>query len=368
MNNNFEYGLMIIWEKARYAEEKIINDLKTRFIIDNIFEVTWDKEIFSKNLSRFYGENLPKNSFKEKHCGNGSFLLIILKDENPKYSYRKTSKGKKEVNINFFDSKELYRKWTNEGHKIHATNDVSEFKHDLMMLLGLNIDDYNNKYKNQKEVIKIKKNVVANDGWNSLEEVFYVLNETIDYVVLRNFQQLPECYVIGEHGDIDILCENQYNLVNILDAEKAIKSKTRARYCINVNNEKVYFDLRFIGDNYYCKKWEKEILITRKKNGKFYIPNDENYKYSLLYHALVHKKNISSDYLETFNDLFECTDKISLREKLLYYMNQKKYTFVEANDVSVYFNEKNAGLKMGIKKKLYFKFYFIQRIYNKFKR
>lgn len=155
-----EYGLMIIWKNALFCKDKIIKDVKKRFELVNQFEIEWSKDKFAENLSRFYGENLPKNSFKEKHCGNGNFILLILKDKNPIYKFRKTSKGKKMVNVNFFDSKELYRNWTG-SHMIHATNDVEEFKHDLMLLLGVNVKDYEERYLNKKELIYIKQDIIG---------------------------------------------------------------------------------------------------------------------------------------------------------------------------------------------------------------
>ena len=90
---NKEYGLFIIWSKGRYNSKKIIEDIANRFKLLNIFEIEWHKDIFSKNLSRFYGENLPKNCDKEKHCGNNPFLLIVVEDLKPLYKQRKTSKG-----------------------------------------------------------------------------------------------------------------------------------------------------------------------------------------------------------------------------------------------------------------------------------
>ena len=59
---------------------------------------------------------------KIEHCGNGKFLLIIVKDKNPIYQERNTSKGPKIVNTNLFDKKEEYRNLLGGGHKVHATN------------------------------------------------------------------------------------------------------------------------------------------------------------------------------------------------------------------------------------------------------
>lgn len=367
MKRNEEYGLIIIWENARYCEKKIINDLEKRFKLINRFEIEWNKKLFSENLTRFYGENLPRNSFKEKHCGNGKFLLLILQDKNPLYCYRRTSAGKKNVNVNFFDSKEMYRLWTGGGHMIHATNDIKEFKHDLMLLLGLNINDYEKCYKESEDLIKIKKDIVGSDGWESLEQVLYVLNDTADYVVLRNFQELPEIYEIGNHGDIDILSDNIYNIAMILKAKKEHLNKSRVRHIININNKNVYMDFRYLADNYYELNWEKNILINKIMYKNFYIPCNEDYDYSLLYHALVHKKIISDDYFKFFEQKFKTNDIKELENILKDYMEKQNYKFMEPKDISVFYNYNITNQKMALYKRIYFRFYFIFKIIDKIK-
>ena len=361
---NEEYGLFIVWENARKKEKEIIDDIKTRFELMNIFEVEWTKEIFSKNLTRFYGENLPKNSSKEKHVGNGLFLLIIVKDNNPIYGYRNTSKGAKYLNVNFFDSKSMYRSWTGK-HMVHGTNDMVEFKHDLMMLLGENVDDYLKKYKKSDLIINFKHDVIGNDGWSSLSEIFYVLNETIPYVVLRNFDELPNKYEVGIHSDIDLLCDNRDNMAKIINAVPAKVSKKRSRYRVNVNDNYVYMDFRFVGDDYYCFEWEKNILSSRVLNKCFYIPDSINYKYSLLYHALVQKGKIASDYLEKFKKIFKTVDKNVLIKKLNDFLVNHSYKYVDPIDYSVAFNYSITHKRKRLSKIFITSFF---RVYYKIKR
>ena len=54
-----ELHIIIIWSKAIYIKDNIIEDLSELFDILEVYEITWDKEYFTKNLSRFYGEKLP---------------------------------------------------------------------------------------------------------------------------------------------------------------------------------------------------------------------------------------------------------------------------------------------------------------------
>ena len=146
-----EIHLFILWEKARFMQTEILDDINKNFKILHIHEIMWDREYFSSNLTRFYGEKLPKNSQKERSCGTGAFLLVVVIDYNPIYRIRQTSKGASIVNVNMFDSKEMYRKWTGGGHLIHGTNSVEESSHDLTMLIGLNPKDYLDRYSQKTQ-------------------------------------------------------------------------------------------------------------------------------------------------------------------------------------------------------------------------
>ena len=123
--NRSEVHIFIIWSKACFLKEKIISDLQSQFQILDIFKVTWDKKYFSNNLTRFYGEYLPRFSGKERLCGKGPFVTVIVRDKQPIYEYRITNRGKEQVNKNIFDLKCKYRHWTGGGHKIHGTNNGS---------------------------------------------------------------------------------------------------------------------------------------------------------------------------------------------------------------------------------------------------
>ncbi|MEP4191033.1 MAG: hypothetical protein ABJN51_08140, partial [Sneathiella sp.] len=69
-----EIHLFIIWSKGRYAEQQILSQAAEKFDVLQTYEIDWSAQHFSNNLSRFYGENLPKNSGKETHCGTDPFL------------------------------------------------------------------------------------------------------------------------------------------------------------------------------------------------------------------------------------------------------------------------------------------------------
>lgn len=144
-----EMHLFIIWSSARSREVDIIDDLNENFTIMLKKEITWDRQDFSHNLSVFYGKKLPRGCNKEKEVGTAPFLLVLVKDSNPIYAVRRTNQGEQVVNVNVFDSKEMYRNWLG-GHNVHSSNTVEEVEHDLWLLLGLHYDEILGKVERQE--------------------------------------------------------------------------------------------------------------------------------------------------------------------------------------------------------------------------
>ena len=83
----------------------MLQEIARHFEVEAQYEITWSKQHFGDNLSRFYGLNLPKNSGKQEHCGTGPFLCVIVKDLKPEYKVHETSKGPQRVNTRMFRTK-----------------------------------------------------------------------------------------------------------------------------------------------------------------------------------------------------------------------------------------------------------------------
>jgi hypothetical protein len=309
---NSELHALIIWEKSRGKTDEILDDLRANFNLLQVYDIKWDSEHFSQNLTRFYGTNLPSGSFKEVHTGTGPFLFIVLKDLEPKYDFRETTKGKKSVNVNIFDAKQKYRSWIPESYPIHASDTQKETEHDLTLLLGKNLEDFEKHSSDNwdEKIISINSNLIGSDGWDDLDQIFYVLNATTNYVVLRNYEELVETKNIPI-DDIDLFSESIEDLEFIINPKK-IKGKEKFYYHAKVGSDEIIFDFQHVSDNHYDKQWSKDILSRRifYKN-KFYVPNDEDHFYSLLYHALYHKNHISDNYQKKF---FELSAKLHISE------------------------------------------------------
>ena len=348
--NGGELHLFILWQNARTKEKDILIDIKKHFKILNVYDVEWNDGLFSENLTRFYGKNLPNGSSKEIHCGKGNFLLIVFLDKKPSYSKRRTSKGRKIVNENVFDAKKRYREWTGGGHKVHGTNSLLETKHDLALLLGADAVLYfNGKHKEwHGKVEPLKRDLIGSNGYENISVFFEILNNTMEYVVLRNFDCLPDEYNMKNHGDIDLLVSNYHDAKRISNSEEVFPlKKYRVHNSVKIAGKNVLFDFRYVKDDYYDKRWEKAILDERifHEHG-FYVPSLKNHFYSLLYHAFVHKRRVSPDYVWKLLEMAQhigiknvnkktFQDKHKSRELLDLFMKRKGYAYAKPKDLSV---------------------------------
>ena len=245
-----EVHLFIIWQNALDKKQEILEDINKNFEILRIYQIEWSKEIFSENLSRFYGTNLPAGCGKEQHCGNGPFLLIIVKDKISKYETRATSKGDQIVNVHMFDKKTYYRELTGGGHKIHATNSQEETNHDITLLLGVSVEDFLKQDLSNKEIIELKQDLFGAHGWNDAKEMFYALNNCVNYALLRNFETLPEEIYVNKHNDIDVICTSYEDCAYVLNAKKVFEEPYRVHYVAKIKENNAYL----IEHNHFCNK------------------------------------------------------------------------------------------------------------------
>ena len=117
---------------------------------------------------------------------------------------------------------------------------------------------------------------------------------------------------------------------------------------MSIDGDEVLFDSRGIDDNYYDAKWSKHILDNKiLVKDLFYTPNEEDHFYSLLYHALFHKVEISNDYTDKLTLLCntdykeELTSVQGMIEVITSFLEKRKYNISIPDDHSVYTNGDN---------------------------
>ena len=356
--------LMIIWSKAQSYKDYILDDLQKEFRLMKVFRCQWEKEKFLDNFFVFYSHfqcHRERNDYrrilenKVNVCGDGEFTAIILRDDHPRFEERETSGGVRVVNTRVFDKKYAYRDMVGGGHRIHSSDDAWETNKDLTILFGMNTEDFCERFHltSSLEEEQLKEEIWAHNclgvgGYKSISELFYVLNNTIKYVVLRNHEVLPEEYTVEGHGDIDLLVENKNYAAYLTLARPVFKESYRVYHIINIAGKEVPFDFRYVQDNYYSPKWEQDILKSRVlQKGLFYVPSPEHQFYTLLYHAYIQKWEVKPDYIPKLTCYgkqigVDYKDSPDLAVELLdAFMLPRNYEYIRPNDKSVIYNQKN---------------------------
>jgi hypothetical protein len=339
--------IFIVWGSASKYLHKIEKSLTSKFLILNKVEIRWDEKLFTNNLFRFYFRNLINENIKIIETGTDNFYLYVVIDKSPVYKNYKIRNSIEYINENIYLEKLKLRKMTGGGHRIHSSNTYSETQENLL-ILGVN-EEINKKY--------IYQNIPGAISWNNLKEAFKFLENFNKYVILRDFDSIEEKFKNGLLQDIDILVDNKKIAVKILNATKISKLPYKSNYQINVDNKSINIDIRDINDNYYPKPWAEAILNTRVKKTGFYVPNKENYNYSILYHALVHKYEIPKKYKHLI-----IKSRIYAFKKLGKFLKDNSYNFSEPDDLSVAFS----GNKNSLKRKIYLCIKFFVTLINKF--
>lgn len=326
-----EIHLFIIWEKGRVKEREILDDIKSSFTLLKEYEIVWSPELVSTNYSRFYGQQLPKDSFKEKECGTGAFLLCIVKDNHPQYSVRMTSHGMEEVNINLFDKKTQYREWTGGGHKIHCTTNKKETNHDLVLLLGKNVEDFCIHIDSPNREL-LFKDVEGASGWDSISHLFYVLNNTTNYVVLRGHNEL---FTLCPKEDIDILTDEYDSMYQIINS-KCVYFHVRPKAETLVGGTVYYLDIWDAKKDYFDLLWMREMLSSSIFSEGIRVLNEENDFYCRLYHCLINKGQIAPKHrakLDYYKQRFHIEEE-DLSKVLVDWLSEHNYDIIEHKDPS----------------------------------
>ena len=132
-----------------------------------------------------------------------------------------------------------------------------------------------------------------------------------------------------------------------------------------------------MGDNYYDKRWQENLLKNRIYGDGFYHLNDIDHFWSLLYHGIIQKPSLTDDYIEDLDSIGQRHIK-KYKSKILYkkrralrflkkYLKDQDYRVTRPIDKSVYYRYSLRAFynklirpiivlkeKMGIKRSLHF--------------
>ena len=287
--------VLVVWnQKNQKKIEKKIKQNKNISIIDKIkLRKNFHTDIFKDRIfwvDQFYDKKINKNTNK---LANNIYVYII-KSINPIFKLNKMifSNENRIVDHKIFKFKKNIRK--NKLSIIHISDNFEESKRNAIFL-SKSRDDFPAQYFFKTQNI-----------FDSKKDFFKKLNNNkkLRYVVLRN--------QTSKNDDIDILVNDYFLFKRISDCH-SYKTKNlnlisnsgdpvenngiKVANYVKIKDKIVKLDVRFVGDEYFDISWQKKILINRKYFMGYYIPSNENFIYTLLYHIVYHKGYIDKKYM-----------------------------------------------------------------------
>ena len=314
--HNFDRDLHLfaLWEKASPYWEDIVSDIKGHFVVLAEYEIHWSRECIDDNFLRLYG--MPKQQIREpmpqskraRMVGEGPFVFLVVEDPTPLYIYHQTFSQKVEmVNKNIVLAKARYRDLAEGGLYVHSSNSIAEFFRDGTLILGearikeLMRQSIPSELSTARQ--RLDRDISGADGWGSLPELFEHLKCSSDYVVLRNFATLPDGLEEGD-GDIDLLCTNAEDFIAVSGARMSYNDGAKISCEVLVAGVSIALDVRFVGDGYYDRAWEQELIASSVLyRGLVSVPAVDHHFFSLLYHAKLHKGAVKQKYIHVLEDL-----------------------------------------------------------------
>lgn len=307
-NHKGDFACFALWKSARPYRDKIRDYLTENFEVLLETEIVWSEQYFHENAARLYeapifGEkDAPHRSNHAKKIGDNRFILFVVKDSSPEYTYARSVSGKIELsNLNVVRAKYAFRDWIREDtgvpYGVHSTNNIYEFFFQVPLLVGVEL--FETLLAGQKKSIQsINKDLEGAGGWSSYQELFRMLNLSSNYLVLRGFESLPQ---VNPEKDLDVLTSDYQRFASALGATQ--RQSMPFKGTVQVAGEPVSLDIRFVGDHYYYPVWAERMLATKVLRDGVFVPRADHYFFSLLFHAKVQKPVVKDKYYGILEDL-----------------------------------------------------------------
>ena len=294
-----EVHSFVVWSMAAVSE--IEQGISQRLeVIDKIVFSPFLYQDYCKDrfswLKLFYQMRKMKGSQK----GREPFCAFIVLSRAPRYASRKRvfSSETRIVNTEIFDLKCALR--AGRLGYLHSSDNQEEARQNLRYL---SYDEWSLPYSYL---------TTQRPNFSSIWDVFQALNNLpgTEYVLLRTPSgkyDRPE--------DYDILVSDYFACKRALGgfAYKSSSSKlfrnvgdpvdnggTKVAHHVNVAGRNIPFDIRYVGDGYFPRSWQRRMLRDRVlKDGVFVCAPADDF-FARAYHALFHKIELPDKYAEEF--------------------------------------------------------------------
>jgi hypothetical protein len=282
-NPSSELHLILVWHNALGQAERILADAQESFTVCDVLRIHWSPEAFSRNLTKFYDDDLPPGSDKERHCGVGEFLLIVVEDDSPEHARRPVSRGGVErVSTKMHAAKARYRVWTGGGHRIHTSLDSREFARDSFLLLGRHAERYRPGLVWDGSISDLHVDLVGTDGWDDAQQLARGLELTGPFVVLDRTAA----------GDLTLLVEDFWSATVMATGAKPAEERF-GRHELVVGGRPVTVELHEVGGGHLDPDWQADMLVRRVRNAEgLPVPAPADRLHYVLYRRLFHEPDL----------------------------------------------------------------------------
>src|SRR5207302_4639797 len=255
------------------------------FTICDVLRIHWSAERFSRNLTKFYDDDLPPGSDKELHCGVGEFLLTVVEDESPEHGRRTVSRGGVErVSTKMHAAKARYREWTGGGHRVHTSLDDREFARDSFLLLGRQAERYRPGASPawDGEISDLHVDLVGTDGWDDVQQLARALELTGAFVVLDRTAA----------DDLTLLVEDFWSATVMATGAKPVEARF-GRHDLFVDGRPCILELHEVGGGHLDPDWQSDMIARRGWDAEgLPVLSPEDRFYSVLYRGLFHEPDL----------------------------------------------------------------------------
>lgn len=349
-----EPGLVVIWPNCRPHDARILELLSERLAIVDVTELWWSPRRVLENYNRFYRTRVvpPYRTSVMHDKGVGPALVITVVDRSPQYGLRKALSGERTVSTHAFDMKADIRAEVGGGPSIHSADSPADARRELMMLLGRDLLDPHDWTPWDGVIRAARRDVIGADGWRTVGDLFHALDAAGTYLVLRNYEGLPDSLLRQGHNDIDLLTSSYRDIVAMARARPltGVLPRHGGRFHVDIGGAPVVCDIRVVGDGYYPARWGEALLASRRRYKDLtWVPSEPEYHESLLYHALVHKPSLSAEYRARLDDM---ASKLQMPERtlgddperprkvLFDVLSQRGFEVATPKDPTVFFNHR----------------------------
>jgi hypothetical protein len=355
-NTGSEPHCFVLWDASHY--ELFQSQLASQFDIvraivhlPNFFaHLGGDRD---EILCKFYG---GRTYCSEGTMGSAPFILYFVLDRQPRYGICQGSRNMPSpVNATVFDFKVGFQSAC-DTELLHGSETIQESFDNLEALTCHGEEIPKSYWLRWRPTFASARDFIHT--LNLVKGLQYVFLGDYEDLLENNFgRKLPLCILINDY----YLFKRVSGAIGYKHARprEASPAYEYGGYAtsghVAISGREISIDIRFVGDGYYCERWERSMLTRRVGHGCIFMPDAENSFYSLLYHALVHGPGLSKRdrqkicALAAEHGIESCASRLdgNLWECLDEFMAAKNYTYQRPKDLSISLSL-GARVRMGI--------------------